>query len=301
MFYAVAPFRSSAKGALDKTTSRRIDTAASLERTATTEELLSAIEGLVGLHEIKSYMEELSAFSTINEWRRHYRLRTDFPMHHMVFYGSPGTGKTTVARMLGKVLRGLGMLASGHVVEVERADLVGEYVGHTAQKTRLALNRARGGILFIDEAYALARGGDNDFGREAIDTLVKGMEEWHRELVVILAGYRREMRYFLSLNPGLSSRFPVQIEFPAFRESELVEIAVQMARDRDYRISADGLQALRTLLRLEMRSDDFGNGRTVRNLLEKAMRKQAQRIVLENSFDRERLVTLKASDFYGLA
>ena len=298
MFYAVAPFRSSIKGVFGKVEARRSATDLPAMRTIPVEELLLPIQSLVGLHEVKSFVEELSAFYTISEWRKRYHLRADLPMHHMVFHGPPGTGKTTVARMLGEVFRALGMLPVGHVLEVERADLVGEYIGHTAQKTRSAIEKAKGGILFIDEAYALARGGDNDFGREAIDTLVKGMEDYKRELVVILAGYQMEMLYFLSLHPGLSSRFPVQIEFPPFRESELLEIALQMARDKDYRLSPDGLQALRVLLREQMRSSDFGNGRAVRNLLEKAIRRQAQRIVLENSFDRERLITLKAADFY---
>ena len=130
-----------------------------------------------------------------------------------------------------------------------------------------------------------------------IQSLVKGMEEFKRELVVILAGYQMEMMYFLSLNPGLSSRFPVQIEFPPFRENELIELAMQMAKDRDYKFSPDGLQALRSRLRVQMHAIDFGNGRAVRNLLEKAIRKQARRIIHENLFDRERLITLKALDF----
>ena len=297
MFYAVAPFRSPIKGVFSRAQVMSSAIEPVVERAVTIEELLMPIHKLIGLHEVKALVEELYAFYMISEWRKSYQLRADIPMYHMIFHGSPGTGKTTVARMLGDIFLKLGMLSNGHVLEVERADLVGEYIGHTAQKTRSIIEKAKGGILFIDEAYALARGGDNDFGREAIDTLVKGMEEFKRELVVILAGYQMEMMYFLSLNPGLSSRFPVQIEFPSFRENELIELAMQMAKDRDYKFSPDGLQAFRSRLRVQMHAIDFGNGRAVRNLLEKAIRKQARRIIHENLFDRERLITLKALDF----
>ncbi len=298
MFYAVTPFRSPKREAFSKAQAKSAAVEAFPERSSSFEELLLPIQNLIGLHDVKAFAEELFAFYTINEWRKRYHLRRDTLMHHMVFHGPPGTGKTTVARLFGDVFYSLGMLSSGRVIEVERADLVGEYIGHTAQKTKMALEKAKGGILFIDEAYSLARGGETDFGREAIDTLVKGMEEYKQDLVVILAGYQEEMEYFLSLNPGLSSRFPVKIEFPPFREEELILIALQMAKEKDYKISEDGVQALRTRIRAQMDAMDFGNGRTVRNLIEKAIRKQAHRIVNENLFDRERLITLKASDFY---
>ncbi len=298
MFYAVTPFRSPMRGVFGRTQAKDAAVEIVADRVISYEEWLAPIQSLIGLREVKAFAEELLAFYTVNEWRKKYHLRSDALMHHMVFHGPPGTGKTTVARLFGHLFYSMGMLSSGEVIEVERADLVGEYVGHTAQKTKLMLEKAKGGVLFIDEAYSLSRGGENDFGREAIDTLVKGMEEYKRDLVVILAGYQEEMLYFLTLNPGLSSRFPVKIEFPPFRENELLNIALQMVKEKDYTISEDGLQSLRMVIRSEMGSPDFGNGRAVRNLIEKAIRKQSRRIVNEKLFDRERLITLKASDFY---
>ena len=155
----------------------------------------------------------------------------------MVFSGNPGTGKTTVARIMSRLLKEMGILSKGHLVEVERADLVGEYIGHTAQKTREHVKRALGGILFIDEAYSLARGGEKDFGKEAIDTLVKSMEDHREEFVLILAGYSLEMERFLRSNPGLPSRFPIHLTFPDFTIEELMEIADRMLKKRQYRFS----------------------------------------------------------------
>src|SRR5699024_3395129 len=149
----------------------------------------------------------------VNQKRKEFGLKANKQVLHMLFKGNPGTGKTTVARRLATLLHELDVLSKGHFIEAERADLVGEYIGQTAQKTKKLIQKARGGVLFIDEAYSLARGGDKDFGREAIDCLVKYMEDYHDELIVILAGYPDEMDYFLQLNPGLTSRFPFIINF----------------------------------------------------------------------------------------
>ncbi|GJM69287.1 hypothetical protein HMSSN036_15030 [Paenibacillus macerans] len=140
-------------------------------------------------------------------------------VYHMIFKGNPGTGKTTVARIVAKMFQRMGVLSKGHLIEVERADLVGEYIGHTAQKTRDLVKKALGGILFIDEAYSLARGGEKDFGKEAIDTLVKAMEDQKNQFILILAGYSDEMDFFLSTNPGLPSRFPIQMDFRTIRST----------------------------------------------------------------------------------
>src|SRR5690606_14325052 len=152
---------------------------------------------------IKEVLREIAAYVEIQKQRSKEGLASEPMTLHMIFKGSPGTGKTTVARLAGKLFKEIGVLSKGHLIEVDRADLVGEYIGHTAQKTRDQLKKAAGGILFVDEAYSLARGGEKDFGKEAIDTLVKHMEDKQNEFILILAGYSREMDFFLSLNPGL--------------------------------------------------------------------------------------------------
>ena len=218
----------------------------------------------------------------------------------MMFKGNPGTGKTTVARLIGKLFHKMNVLSKGHLIEAERADLVGEYIGHTAQKTRDLVKKALGGILFIDEAYSLGRGGEKDFGKEAIDTLVKHMEDRQHEFILILAGYSREMDYFLSLNPGLLSRFPLVIDFPDYTTDQLMEIAFLMLEDREYAISRDAERKLRqhlVLLRSLQSPISFSNGRYIRNVLEKAIRAQAMRLLHEDSYEKIDLMTLRSQDF----
>lgn len=190
------------------------------------------------------------------------------------------------------------VLQKGHLVEVERADLVGEYIGHTAQKTREQIRRALGGILFVDEAYSLARGGEKDFGREAIDTLVKSMEDHKDSLIVILAGYRNEMTHFLEMNPGLRSRFPIHLDFPDYSLKELMEIAELMVSRRQYRLSEGAKQELLALLsRLPFGTELNGNARTVRNIIERSIRKQAVRLIKKGTrITREELMLIDAED-----
>jgi stage V sporulation protein K len=209
--------------------------------------------------------------------------------------GNPGTGKTTVARIVGKLFREMGVLEKGHIVEVERADLVGEYIGHTAQRTKEQIKKAIGGVLFIDEAYSLARGGEKDFGREAIDTLVKAMEDYRTSLVLILAGYPDEMARFLKSNPGLRSRFPFHIDFPDYAPDELIKIAEIMLRNREYVLS---LRARRKLFTLVLnRRVDTGNARWIRNLIEQAIRLHAVRILSGSApTTRELLMTIEPDD-----
>ena len=216
----------------------------------------------------------------------------------MIFRGNPGTGKTTVARIVGRLFKEMGILQKGHVIEVERADLVGEYIGHTALKTREQLKRAMGGVLFIDEAYSLARGGEKDFGKEAIDTMVKTMEDNKDNLILILAGYKQEMNWFLETNPGLRSRFPIHIDFPDYNTKELLAIAEQILTKRQYKLSEEGKNELERLLaeKLAKSHEHSGNARLVRNLIEKALRQQAVRLVRESSLSREELIFITAND-----
>ncbi len=253
---------------------------------------------MVGLDEVKKLVRELVAFSIVQRKRAEQSLKAQPVTMHMVMTGNPGTGKTTVARILGKIYRELGILAKGHLVEVERADLVGEYIGHTAQKTREQVKKAMGGILFIDEAYTLAQGGSRDFGRESIATLVKAMEDYRDELAVILAGYRDEMSSFLRSNPGLRSRFPIQVEFPDYTSEELFEIALNMFADREYVVSVRARWKLKYLLdRCYIKGQSAsGNARLVRNLVEKSIRLQALRLGSRTVVTRQELMTVESED-----
>ncbi|WP_053219582.1 stage V sporulation protein K [Virgibacillus senegalensis] len=252
----------------------------------------------IGLDNLKDTMKEIYASITINQKREKAGLKTEKQVLHMLFKGNPGTGKTTVARQLAKTLFELNVLSKGHFIEAERADLVGEYIGHTAQKTRDLIEKARGGILFIDEAYSLGRGGDKDFGKEAIDTLVKHMEDSHNEFILILAGYPNEMEYFLSLNPGLVSRFPIVLEFEDYSISQLIEIAKQMASEREYQFTKEAEWKLQDYLmkQKQSRNGDFSNARLIRNLLEKSIRKHAVRLMRKQSFTSKDLITITKSD-----
>ena len=269
------------------------------QREREVEAALAELDALIGLHHVKQVIREIRAYVTVRERRARAGLINEPLTLHMVFTGNPGTGKTTVARILARLFRALGVLEKGHLVEVERADLVGEYIGHTAQKTRQVIHQALGGILFIDEAYSLARGGEKDFGKEAIDTLVKQMEDQRQRLVVILAGYRQEMAWFLQTNPGLRSRFPLHLTFPDYTVDELVAIAHQMAAQRQYRLDAAAEQRLREILRglPPGFGERAGNARTVRNLIERAIRRQAVRLVDRPRAGRDELMRLTAADF----
>ncbi|GGJ56676.1 stage V sporulation protein K [Anoxybacillus voinovskiensis] len=256
------------------------------------------LDQLIGLENVKKIVKEIYAWLYIDKMRKENGLKSNKQALHMIFKGNPGTGKTTVARLLGKLFVQMNVLSKGHFIEAERADLVGEYIGHTANKTRDLIKKARGGILFIDEAYSLARGGEKDFGKEAIDTLVKGMEDYCDDLVVILAGYPAEMDYFLSLNPGLPSRFPLMIEFPDYTVDELVNIAKQMVREREYELTKEAERKLYYHLEelLEKREKKFSNGRYIRNVIEQAIRKQAVRLLHEGRYDKKELTLIRDRD-----
>lgn len=253
---------------------------------------------LVGLGEIKSFVEEIYAWLEVGKRRKNAGLTAEQQVLHMVFTGNPGTGKTTVARIIGELFQEIGVLTQGHVIEVERADLVGEYIGHTAQKTREHVKRALGGILFIDEAYSLCRGGEKDFGKEAIDTLVKSMEDYKNEFVLILAGYSGEMETFIRSNPGLPSRFPIHLKFPDFSIGELMEIADLMVKQREYVLSAVAREKIRQFLykETERKNHTFGNARSIRNIVEQAIRLHAVRLLKKREVDRNSLMTILPED-----
>jgi stage V sporulation protein K len=260
-------------------------------------EILTELETYVGLVTVKQLIRELLAFVEIQKRRTREKLIAEPLVLHMIFRGNPGTGKTTVARIVGRLLKEIGVLQKGHTIECERADLVGEYIGHTAQKTREQLKKALGGILFIDEAYSLARGGEKDFGKEAIDALVKAMEDNKENLVLILAGYRHEMEWFLQTNPGLRSRFPIHIDFPDYSLEELFLIGNSMLKTRQYELTPEGAEALRNKLQFLLNTHPYaGNARLVRNLVEKAIRKQAVRLFQKPTSSREELMQILPED-----
>ncbi len=256
------------------------------------------LEKLIGLKEVKRTLAEVTAFSLIQTKRSELQLKADPTALHMLFKGNPGTGKTTVARILGKIFKEINILSKGHLVEVERADLVGEYIGHTAQKTKEMIKRSLGGIMFIDEAYTLAQGGEKDFGQEAIATLVKAMEDHRQDLIVILAGYSSEMNRFIRSNPGLRSRFPIHIDFCDYNEEELFQIAMQMYAEREYQLSSRGRWKLKNELAQFVRSrhPHSGNARYVRNLVEKSIRLQALRIIDRTDLSRRDLMIIDDQD-----
>lgn len=263
------------------------------------EDVLDELNQLIGLDSVKKLINEIIAYSEIQNRRKLEGLRTDSLVMHMIFRGNPGTGKTTVARLLGKLYKAMGILEKGHLVEIERADLVGEYIGHTAIKVKEQVKNSIGGILFIDEAYSLSRGGNRDFGKEAIDALVKAMEDNRKNLILILAGYNDEMETFISSNPGLRSRFPIEIVFKDYSIEELIQIAELMVEKREYKLSKSAKSKLFNILALKRRQDGnhSGNARLVRNLIEKSIRKQAVRLKGISICSREDLITLTRQDF----
>jgi len=267
------------------------------QRQARADAILRELDGLVGLAGVKHHVREIQAFTAIQLRRMEQGLAREATGLHMVFTGNPGTGKTTVARLLGRLFKEMGILPRGHMVEVERADLVGEYIGHTAQRTREVIGQALGGVLFIDEAYSLARGGDKDFGKESIDCLVRAMEEHRGELLLILAGYPLEMEWFLVQNPGLRSRFPTVIRFPDYCAEELLAIGEDMWRERQYELADEARNYLRYLVRdPEWITGAEGNARTMRNLVERSLRCQALRLVGRANLNRAELMTITRDD-----
>lgn len=243
------------------------------------DELLSELDAFVGLEGVKAEIRLVTALLQVRKLRRQHGLPVVEGSRHLVFAGNPGTGKTTVARLLARIYQTLGVVAHGHLVETDRSGLVAGYVGQTALKVTEVFDAAQGGVLLIDEAYALARGGDGDFGREAIDTFVKLMEDRRSELVVIVAGYPDEMSEFIGANPGLHSRFPKTIAFPDYTDDELIEIFLGLCSEKQYEPTPGALDRLRSFFAVQPRTKGFGNGRLARNAFEEAVANQAVRIM----------------------
>jgi stage V sporulation protein K len=275
-----------------------------VEDTRTLEELQAELDSLVGLESVKEQVRALVAFLQVQGRRLEHGLPEVATSQHLVFLGNPGTGKTTVARLLAHMYRAMGLLERGHLVEVDRAGLVGEYVGMTAIKTDRAIRRALGGVLFIDEAYALARPGGRgvDFGQEAIETLLKRMEDHRHRLVVIVAGYPRLMHEFLDSNPGLRSRFARELTFQDYSSDELVAITERFAGENEYRLTESAVEALRRIFERASRGEGFGNARYARTIFEQALNHQAVRLASElEHLDADELTSLEGSDFEAAA
>ncbi len=262
------------------------------------ESLLLELDALVGLQRVKQEVRSLSNLMRIQRLRLESHMQTSVISRHLVFAGSAGTGKTTVARLLGRIYQALGMLNEGHVIEVDRSGLVAGYVGQTALKTREAIAKAMDGILFIDEAYALANHNGTDYGQEAIDILLKAMEDHRDRLVVIVAGYPELIENFLSSNPGLRSRFNRTIAFEDYSLPELEQIYVKMAQDAGYQIDSEAQERLRLALAQASHRNPgaFGNARGVRNLFELSQVMQADRLATLAVPTQQDLTILHASD-----
>ncbi len=260
------------------------------------DELLAELDELIGLDHVKTEVRRLTSLLRIQQLRAEHDLPVIETSRHLVFVGNPGTGKTTVARLLSQIYRSLEIVTAGHLVETDRADLVAGYVGQTAAKTQAVLESALGGTLLIDEAYALARGGENDFGREAIDTLVKFMEDHRDDLAVVVAGYPDEMRTLIDSNPGLESRFARTLAFPDYTSHELVAIFELIAGRQEYHLGGGARVRLVEIIDDEPRDRGFGNARFVRNVFEQAVAMHAVRLADVAQPTRDQLTTLTADD-----
>lgn len=262
--------------------------------TATIDDLNS----LIGLQQVKEEVTSMKNFIEINRRREEAGMKTPPISYHCVFTGNPGTGKTTVARIVAGIYKELGILQKGHLIETDRSGLVAEYVGQTAVKTNKVIDSALDGVLFIDEAYSLIGAGNQDYGREAIATLVKRMEDDRDRLVVILAGYEEEMQRFIDSNPGLRSRFSRFIHFEDYSADELKEIYLRMIQQYDYVLQADGVQVLVNHFEqcVASRGNDFGNARYVRNLFERTIKAQAVRLASHDKADKAQLSNITADD-----
>ena len=261
------------------------------------------LDELIGLGSVKEEVRSLANFVKLQKQREAQGLKTAKVSYHLVFYGSPGTGKTTVARIVGRIYKDLGVLKKGHTVETDRAGLCGEYVGKTGPKTDTVISKALDGVLFIDEAYSLVPegGAGNDYGQEAISTILKRMEDYRDRLVVIVAGYKDEMQRFIDSNPGLQSRFNRYIDFPDYSSGELTDIFKMYMKKNQYTLAPDAEEYLKEQFEYAVAHKDrnFGNARFARNVFEKSIQQQANRLAGQTNLDKGRLSELTVEDLQG--
>jgi probable Rubsico expression protein CbbX len=277
----------------------RVDLEALYAESSVGETLDQLDRELVGLIPVKTRIREIAALLLVERARRSIGLEAEPPPLHMSFTGNPGTGKTTVARRMAEILHRLGYIRRNHIVSVTRDDLVGQYIGHTAPKTKDVLKKAMGGVLFIDEAYYLYRPeNERDYGQEAIEILLQVMEDNRDDLVVILAGYKDRMDTFFKSNPGMASRIAHHIDFPDYAADELFRIAELMVGTMSYRFDAEAVAALRDYIVRRMEQPRFANARSIRNALDRARLRQANRLFAERGrpLDRAALQTITAAD-----
>ncbi|MGX8692493.1 MAG: AAA family ATPase, partial [Clostridia bacterium] len=269
------------------------------EKKPSVEELMEQLEELVGLEEVKKDVKSLINLIKVRKLRQENDLPVPPMSLHMVFMGNPGTGKTTVARLVGGLYAAIGVLSKGQLIEVDRSGLVAGYVGQTALKTQEVIKSALGGVLFIDEAYSLSSGGENDFGREAIETILKAMEDHRDDLIVIVAGYSGPMTKFISSNPGLQSRFNKYFFFPDYNGEQLLAIFRKQCSKNGYKLTEESEKAARDLFDelYEERDDNFGNGRDVRNRFEDMIVRQSNRVAAMEAPTKEDLMAVLPEDF----
>ncbi len=261
------------------------------------------LDDLIGLNSVKKEVRSLANFVKVQKQREAQGLKTAKVSYHLVFYGSPGTGKTTVARIVGRIYKDLGVLKKGHTVETDRGGLVAKYMGQTALKTDTVIQQALDGVLFIDEAYSLVPEGGNgqDYGQEAISTLLKRMEDYRDRLVVIIAGYKNEMQRFIDSNPGLQSRFNRYIDFPDYSGVELADIFKMYMKKNQYTLADDAEEFLKEQFEYAVAHKDrnFGNARFARNVFEKSIQSQANRLEGMTNLSKEQLTELTVDDLKG--
>ena len=281
-------------------TDRKIDLEAELKASNIQEVLDKLDRELIGLKPVKTRIREVAALLLVDRLRRQFELTSETPTLHMCFTGNPGTGKTTVAMRMGEILKRLGYVREGHLVTVTRDDLVGQYIGHTAPKTKEVIKKAMGGVLFIDEAYYLYKPeNERDYGAESIEILLQVMENNRDDLVVILAGYKDKMDKFFMSNPGMRSRIAHHVDFPDYKPEELLAIAKLMLAQQNYRFSPEAEKAFAQYIPLRMKLAHFANARSIRNALDRARLRQANRLFARrgHTLNKEDLITLEAEDF----
>ena len=270
------------------------------ETDRTLDDLIGELNNLIGLENVKAKVNDLIAYQKVQVLRKQHDLHTEKGTLHMAFTGNPGTGKTTVARIVGYVYKQIGLLSKGHFIEVSRTDLIAGYQGQTALKVKKVIEQAKGGVLFIDEAYSITENDHSDsYGRECLTELTKALEDYRDDLVVIVAGYSEPMNHFFSSNPGLKSRFNTFIEFPDYSANELFEMFEKLCSSNDYNIS----EATKKLILYELeacvaeKKENFANGRLVRNIYEKLIMNHARRVSLLADPTREQLSNIIEEDF----